>query len=89
MNKADTAGHVVAIKQAVARQLPEDEHDHTATWVYETAVKVLAERLGDSVLTKVEADWAAEAVNRYPTFTAAIRKRQERVVAKLRAWARR
>jgi hypothetical protein len=45
MKQTEVRGHVAAIKRAVEAQLPEDEPDCVRTWVYETAVKVMAERL--------------------------------------------
>lgn len=45
MNKKELAEHVRAIQRAVEAKLPEDEPDDVRPWVYETAVRVMAERL--------------------------------------------
>lgn len=45
LTKKQLAEHVAAIQEAVEAQLPEDEPDCVHRWVYETAVKVLVERL--------------------------------------------
>lgn len=41
----DLKAHVRAIQRAVEMQLPEDEPDDVRPWVYETAVKVMIDRL--------------------------------------------
>lgn len=45
VTKAELAEHVRAIQRAVEAQLPEDEPDCVQPWVYETAVKTMAQRL--------------------------------------------
>ena len=44
--KKAIAEHVRAIQRAVEAKLPEDEPDDVRPWVYETAVKVMIQRLG-------------------------------------------
>lgn len=55
VTKAERTAHVKAIQSAVEAALPEDEPDDVRPWVYELAVKVMAERLGGN-LTDAEAD---------------------------------
>jgi hypothetical protein len=45
LTKAEVASLVKEIKRFVEAELPEDEHDHTATWVYEAAIYVTSQRL--------------------------------------------
>lgn len=45
MTPTELKAHVRAIQRAVESLLPEDEPDCTREWVYETAVKVIADRL--------------------------------------------
>ena len=45
MKRVELADHVRAIQRAVEAKLPEDEPDCVQRWVYETAVRVMADRI--------------------------------------------
>jgi hypothetical protein len=50
MTRSELKEHARAIQRAVETLLPEDEPDCVRPWVYETAVKVIADRIGRQIL---------------------------------------
>lgn len=68
IKRTELAAYVKSIREAVQAELPEDELDEVATWVYETAVKVVLQQFQNHLvevfnerLLAAKDRWKAEA----------------------------
>lgn len=72
MTKSDLKAHVQAVQRAIAATLPEDEPDFTRPWVYEAAVKVIADRVARGILAQMG------HMDRYDTARGVLRSSERR-----------